>query len=192
MAPCDGYLNKIEQKSIGLFVTTSTLTFTDTAGSTHTTTAWTPTAQLIGTYADPRGAAIDVKNSGLWLDRDPVNRGELSVQPKTGEVFMRHPIPVKKDQVLAAGSVDSGDMVLVDKISYHFRRPARGEVFVFNTRNTGIIIDPNEGSQHYIKRLVGLPGDTLAVAESSGPLLVNGSPGSGKRHPPRLRAARAS
>jgi signal peptidase I len=176
VAPCDGHLDKIEQKSIGLFVTTSTLSFTDTAGETHTTTAWAPTAQLVGT-ADPVGQAIDLKNSGLWLDREAINLRHLAVTNKTGMVYMRAPIPVKKGQVLAAGSVDSGDMVLVDKISYHFRRPARGEVFVFTTRNIrGIEVDANEGSQHYIKRLVGLPGDALNVTEPGGPLLVDGRP----------------
>jgi signal peptidase I len=173
-SPCDGHLVKIDQKSIGLFVTTSTLTFTDTAGATHKTTTWAPTAQLIGT-AETRGAAIDIKNSGLWLDRKAINRGDIMVTNKAGEVSMR-PVPVRKGQVLAAGAVDSGDMVLVDKVSYHFRRPRRGEVFVFTTRNiSGIPVDPMEGSQHYIKRLVGVPGDTLSVAESGGPLLVNGA-----------------
>jgi signal peptidase I len=176
VAPCDGHLTKIEQKSIGLFVTTSTLTFTDPAGSVHKSTTWAPTAQLVGT-ADPVGQAIDLKNSGLWLDRDPVNRGNLAVTNKSGTVFMSAPIPVRKGQVLAAGSVDSGDMVLVDKISYHFRRPKRGEVFVFTTRNIrGIEVDANEGSQHYIKRLVGIPGDILSVPKPGGPLLVNGAP----------------
>jgi signal peptidase I len=39
----------------------------------------------------------------------------------------------KKGTVLVEGTVDSGDLVLVDKFSYHFRKPKRGEVFVFDT-----------------------------------------------------------
>ncbi len=74
---------------------------------------------------------------------------------------------LKKGVVLAEGYIDTGDLVLVDKVSYHFRKPKRGEVFVFDTiDNRGIHMssgDQGAGS-HYIKRLCGLPGDSLSVA----------------------------
>jgi signal peptidase I len=41
----------------------------------------------------------------------------------------------RKGEVIARGHVDTGDHVFVDKISYQFRPPHRGEVFVFNTEN---------------------------------------------------------
>jgi len=73
---------------------------------------------------------------------------------------------LKKGTVLCEGYIDSGDLVLVDKYSYHFRKPRRGEVFVFDTieirgiqQNAG---DQGAGS-HYIKRLVGVPGDVLSI-----------------------------
>ena len=71
-----------------------------------------------------------------------------------------------KGTVLCEGTIDSGDLVLVDKVSYHFRKPHRGEVFVFDTQ--GIRgIDERSGDQakgsHYIKRLCGVPGDTLKI-----------------------------
>lgn len=80
-----------------------------------------------------------------------------------------------KGTVICEGTVDSGDLVLVDKFSYHFRKPQRGEVFVFET--IGIRgIHERSGDQaagsHYIKRLCGLPGDTLSVQSPN--LLVNG------------------
>jgi signal peptidase I len=67
--------------------------------------------------------------------------------------------------------------VIVNKFSYHFRRPARGEVFVFTTKNISYIEDGREfdlrwGSQHYIKRLVGVPGDMIDVRSPE--LYVNG------------------
>lgn len=91
---------------------------------------------------------------------------------------------LKKGDTILQGTVDAGDLVLVDKVSYHFRRPKRGEVFVFDTRGiptsgrrTGPMSD-QEGT-HYIKRLCGLPGDTLAItpadgAGNKGTLWVNG------------------
>ncbi len=46
---------------------------------------------------------------------------------------------VKKGQPIARGYIDTGDQVLVDKFSYHWMKPKRGEVFVFVTRGiTGI------------------------------------------------------
>jgi signal peptidase I len=57
----------------------------------------------------------------------------------------------------------------VDKFSYHFRKPARGEVFVFLTEYIDIPgygisgPPPMKPSQFYIKRLGGLPGDELRI-----------------------------
>jgi signal peptidase I len=77
--------------------------------------------------------------------------------------------------VVCEGTIDSGDLVLVDKFSYHFRKPKRGEVFVFDT--IGIRgIHERSGDQaagsHYIKRLCGLPGDTLSIQSPN--LLIDG------------------
>ena len=91
--------------------------------------------------------------------------------PETPKVVPRK---VSKGEVIARGYIETGDQVLVDKISYHFRQPKRGEVFVFSTKNiTGITGVPAEqGSQHYIKRLVGVPGDKVEVR--NGQLFIDG------------------
>jgi signal peptidase I len=83
---------------------------------------------------------------------------------------------LKKGQVLMEGYIDTGDLVLVDKFSYHFRKPKRGEVFVFDTLNIKGIEEHSGGPQgvgsHYIKRLVGVPGDELSIMTPE--LFVNG------------------
>ncbi len=80
---------------------------------------------------------------------------------------------IRKGQLLARGIVRNGDHVLVDKISYHFRTPTRGEVFVFTTKHIrGINVPAEQGAQHYIKRLAGMPGDLLEV--ESPKLKING------------------
>lgn len=61
------------------------------------------------------------------------------------------------------GYFDAGDHVFVDKISYHFRKPRRGETFVFSTAKIPMIKAINPTSQYYIKRLGGVPGDTLQI-----------------------------
>lgn len=81
--------------------------------------------------------------------------------------------PIRKGQLLARGIVRNGDHVLVDKVSYHFRTPTRGEVFVFTTKHIrGINVPEEQGAQHYIKRLAGVPGDLLDV--QSPKLFING------------------
>ncbi|MCB1228638.1 MAG: signal peptidase I [Verrucomicrobiae bacterium] len=83
---------------------------------------------------------------------------------------------VKKGDVIARGYVETGDQVIVDKFSYHWIPPKRGEVFVFTTNDIPYIqagLDPPEmGSQHYIKRLAGKPGDHLEVKD--GKLFIDG------------------
>jgi len=84
-------------------------------------------------------------------------------------------IRIPKGTILAQGHVDTGDLVLVDKFSYHFRKPTRGEVFVFDTRNI-----PKTQGDHYIKRLVGVPGDTIEIDGDTGLLYVNGKVAEGE------------
>jgi len=78
------------------------------------------------------------------------------------------------------GYTDTGDHVFVNKVAYNFRSPRRGEVFVFSTQ--GIPTDenlahPGGPSQYYIKRLAGLPGDTLRIDPPR--LFINGAPATG-------------
>jgi signal peptidase I len=79
--------------------------------------------------------------------------------------------------IIARGAIDAGDHVFVDKLSYNLIGPTRGQVFVFSTHAIQRIEQDNarqgiEGSQFYIKRLAGTPGDTLQV--KSPELYING------------------
>ncbi|MEZ5430860.1 MAG: S26 family signal peptidase [Verrucomicrobiales bacterium] len=88
-------------------------------------------------------------------------KSSISLSPKSPI-----PPPSKKGQLIARGYVETGDQVIVDKFSYHWRRPQHDEVFVFNTRGiAGINVSSNEGSQHYIKRLAGVPGDRVEIKD---------------------------
>jgi len=91
------------------------------------------------------------------------------------EAILKNGGQLAKGDVLCEGYIDTGDLVLVNKFAYHFRKPKRGEVFVFDT--LGIRgIDQRSGDQakgsHYIKRLCGVPGDTLSIDPPH--LLVDG------------------
>ena len=58
----------------------------------------------------------------------------------------------------------SGEYILTSKITYKFRNPHRGDVIVFQS--------PKNPDIDYIKRIIGLPGDSVEVRE--GELYVNG------------------
>lgn len=76
-------------------------------------------------------------------------------------------------QTIARGAIDTGDQVFVDKFSYNFVHPHRGDVFVFRTNHIfGIREDPEAGAPYYIKRLTGTPGDELRIDPPN--LYVNG------------------
>lgn len=83
---------------------------------------------------------------------------------------------LRAGQPIARGYVDNGDFVLVNKLAYNFFTPRSGDVFVFRTTGIARIeatIPADLGSQHYIKRLAGTPGDTLRIAAPQ--LFINGS-----------------
>lgn len=49
----------------------------------------------------------------------------------------------------------NGEYLIVDEISYRFKEPERGDVLVFKY--------PEDPSKYFIKRLIGLPGETVTV-----------------------------
>lgn len=86
---------------------------------------------------------------------------------------------LKKDDTILNFDILTGDMLFVDRLSYHFRYPKIGDPFVFRTDNIRGLNDPdgNRDEKYYIKRLVGKGGDTLEIKE---PVLYrNRSPISG-------------
>lgn len=115
----------------------------------------------------------------------PVAKGEVDrlvttagFDPRTNKIVPVGKTYAKGDAILR-GRIITGDLVLVNKISYHFRKPKRGEVFVFDTRGITTSGDVTAslrgqtGGSHYIKRLCGVPGDALQIQEPD--LMVNGS-----------------
>ena len=60
------------------------------------------------------------------------------------------------------GYRDRGDHIFVDRFSYHFRKPRRGEVVVFDTESI-TDLPPGSRGKFYIKRLIGLPNDRIRI-----------------------------
>ncbi len=54
-------------------------------------------------------------------------------------------------------TLQDGDNLIVDKLSYHFRDPKRFEIIVFPYRH--------KENTYYIKRIIGLPGEKVQVKD---------------------------
>jgi signal peptidase I len=52
-----------------------------------------------------------------------------------------------------------GEYLIIDEISYRLREPERGEVIVFKY--------PQNPSEFFIKRIIGLPGETIKIQNST-------------------------
>lgn len=55
-------------------------------------------------------------------------------------------------------TLDDNDQLIMDKISYRFGEPERFDIIVFNQEEQGEQV-------HYIKRVIGLPGETIYISE---------------------------
>jgi signal peptidase I len=102
---------------------------------------------------------------------------------------------------IPSGSMENtlaiGDRVLVDKVTYRFRDVDRGDVIVFDGRNSFVPAreiperDPITGAvtwvgqslglmepdtTDFIKRVIGISGDRVTCCDADGQLLVNGTP----------------
>jgi signal peptidase I len=63
---------------------------------------------------------------------------------------------------LADGRIVAGDHIFVDKLSYRFRSPRRGDVVVFRTDDIAGLPEASRG-EYYVKRIVGLPGERVSI-----------------------------
>ncbi len=61
-------------------------------------------------------------------------------------------------------TLSNGDNLIVDKLTYHFKEPKRYDIIVFPYKY--------EENTYYIKRIIGLPGETVQVID--GYTYING------------------
>ncbi len=53
--------------------------------------------------------------------------------------------------------IQNGQYLIIDEVTYHFHGPQRGDVIVFKA--------PPEPAKYYIKRVIGLPGETVKIKD---------------------------
>lgn len=78
--------------------------------------------------------------------------------------FIFQPFIVKGDSMVP--NFHSGDYLIVDEISYRFSNPVRGDVVVLKY--------PLDNSQRFIKRVIGLPGETVEIKNGKVNIFKNG------------------
>jgi signal peptidase I len=113
-------------------------------GVTHT--VWFPPENLW------RRVLIRDDNGGLVPLVDPY--GRTSLQEKN----------FKAGEDVINLKVNSGDHLFVDRLTYNFRAPKRGEIIVFETKNIPAM-QPDQQGQFYIKRLVALGGEKVRIGD---------------------------
>lgn len=106
---------------------------------------------LLGNHREVMCSNCGIK---FALGEDEDGRAGKPVCPNCGQADLEN----------APAVACSGDRLLVQKFLYDFRRPRRWEVAVFQF--------PGETSQAYVKRVVGLPGESIQIV--GGNILVDG------------------
>ncbi len=71
---------------------------------------------------------------------------------------------VRVDGQSMVPTFDSGEFIIVSKLTYKLGKPDLGDVVVFHL--------PRDPDQDYIKRVIGLPGDAVLIED--GQVIVNG------------------
>jgi signal peptidase I len=85
--------------------------------------------------------------------------------------FVAEPRFIPSDSMLP--TLEVGDRLVVEKISYRFRPPATGEIVVFDPPQQ-LQIQGYAKDQAFIKRVIGTPGQTVQIED--GKVYLNGNP----------------
>lgn len=101
----------------------------------------------------------------IWF---PPDFGEAPVDKRAGFFLEPDHVFHKGDDIIKM-KVSAGDHLFVDRLSYNFRKPERGEIVVFATLGTQI----EKQDEFYIKRMVVMPGERVSIGDDRH-LVVNG------------------
>ena len=78
---------------------------------------------------------------------------EDDADTKSIAVIRQYMTLYQKGEILCNGWLSLGDHLFVDRFTFQFREPRRGDITVFTTNN----IPTGSKGYFYIKRLIGMP-----------------------------------
>ncbi len=112
---------------------------------------------------DPLETATSTDPSTLLEDTNPTSRSFLGEVVHFSLIALLIVLPIRmfiaQPFIVSGASMETtfstGEYLIVDQLTYHIEEPKRGDVVVFRY--------PKDPSKFFIKRLIGLPGDTIAI-----------------------------
>lgn len=118
----------------------------------------------------PEGVSLDAVLLEAYFPNYKSFQEVLQANPqgcRLGESFLKLDTghSLKGGQNCLSFEIQSGDMLFVSRMAYHFSFPKVGDPIVFRTRSLGAMHDllGVKEDKYYIKRLVGLEGDVLTI-----------------------------
>lgn len=107
------------------------------------------------------------KQHGLWFHLlDVVFNIVVIVAIVAGiRTFLVSPFQVEGSSMVS--TLEDSEYIVINKFVYFIGTPQRGDIVVFRP--------PNDTSKYYVKRVIGLPGDTVTLRDGNVFLKVAGS-----------------
>jgi signal peptidase I len=79
--------------------------------------------------------------------------------------FLVSPFQVEGDSML--NTLEHKEYIIINKLAYFLGNPGRGDVVVFRP--------PTDHKKHYVKRIIGLPGDEITIKDGNVYIKVAGN-----------------
>jgi len=110
-------------------------------------------AESDGTFSPPRPSQEDSSRLTYCVG------SRQYALPHFAKPFKKTGEHVSVGETLWSGVVTAGDHLFVERVSYHFLKPKRGDIVVFRTSGIKNLVPDT----FYIKRVAGLPGERIRI-----------------------------
>ena len=98
----------------------------------------------------------EIRKGGFWQETlQFILASILIIMPI--RFFVAQPFVVSGQSM--SPTFENGEYLIVDELSYYLSSPSRGDVIIFKY--------PRDMSKYFIKRIVGLPGETIEIRDQS-------------------------
>lgn len=96
-----------------------------------------------------------LKQRSIWFHLLDVFFNVIIIVAFVGGIrtFLVSPFQVEGNSMVE--TLEDNEYIIINKLAYHLGSPERGDVVVFRP--------PGEGKKYYVKRVIGIPGDTVTL-----------------------------